>query len=393
LEAKPTTNFRELLEGCWIALGGPACVRETTLGDVDVFFDKVSDILEAGDIRNLRHFEQSLEDLYASPALGNHQAVQIMTIHKAKGLEFDFVILPGLGKIPKSEAKRLILWMPHRDELLLAPVQEKGGSQAEVYNFLTTLDKEKEDLETLRLLYVAATRAKKQLHLFGSISNQSKKETSPKKASLLYRLWPFVKDEWRQNFNHTKIIEPTEESSNETIPRQSIYRLPVDFSYPPCSPAIDEAMDVSSASNTLTVDPEFIWAGNRARCLGTVLHRCFNDMAREGLDRWTAQRVEQIRPALKAGLLGEGLPDSELDHALDEGIQGLLNILEDETGRWIMKRHREQHSEYPVTGVLHSHCVDRVIDRTFIDKNDIRWIIDFKTGMHEGTNLEVYFEE
>lgn len=393
LRAKPTTNFRELLEGCWIALGGPACVQKTILRDVDVFFDKVSDVLQAGDLRKLRQFEKNLEDLYASPPTEIQKAVQIMTIHKAKGLEFDFVILPGLGRSPRPEGKRLVLWIPHRDELLLAPVQEKGGPQAEVYNFLTALDKEKEDLETLRLLYVAATRAKKQIHLFGAISNKPAKETRPRKTSLLYRLWPFIKNEWSQKLNPSGNPNPSRDASSGEKPAPSIHRLPDNFAYPVSHPAIDKALDVSCVSDTLTADPEFIWAGNRARCLGTVLHRCFKDMALEGLDAWTPERVEQLRPSLQAALLGEGLPDSELNQTVDEGIRGLINILEDKKGRWIMEPHREHGSEFPVTGVLQTHCVDRVIDRTFIDENDVRWIIDFKTGIHEGTNLEVYFQE
>jgi ATP-dependent exoDNAse (exonuclease V) beta subunit len=49
-----------------------------------------------------------------------------MTIHKAKGLEFDTVILPGLGAVPRGDDQRLLLWLEHRGELLLAPIAESG---------------------------------------------------------------------------------------------------------------------------------------------------------------------------------------------------------------------------------------------------------------------------
>ena len=36
---------------------------------------------------------------------------------------------------------------------------------------------------------------------------------------------------------------------------------------------------------------------------------------------------------------------------------------------------------------------NRIIDRTFIDKNNVRWIIDYKTGEHKGGNLEFFFQQ
>ncbi len=61
-------------------------------------------------------------------------------MHKAKGLEFDFVIIPGLEKTSKAEEKRLVYWMPHGDDLLVAPIEEKGGPSSKIYNFLSQFD-------------------------------------------------------------------------------------------------------------------------------------------------------------------------------------------------------------------------------------------------------------
>ncbi len=92
-----------------------------------------------------------------------------MTIHKAKGLEFDTVILPGLGAVPRSETmQRLLLWLEHRGELLLAPISESGGDKDPIYRYLASIERRKSDQETARLLYVAATRARRSLHLLGS---------------------------------------------------------------------------------------------------------------------------------------------------------------------------------------------------------------------------------
>ena len=64
-----------------------------------------------------------------------------MTIHKAKGLEFDTVIVPGLGKVTKSQDSRLLMWMERPNieagnDLLLAPIREYGAEHDSIYNYL-----------------------------------------------------------------------------------------------------------------------------------------------------------------------------------------------------------------------------------------------------------------
>ena len=70
----------------------------------------------------------------------------------------------------------------------------------------------------------------------------------------------------------------------------------------------------------------------------------------------------------------------------------LQNTLEDQTGRWILDQHEEGHSEYPLTGYINNRFVNRILDRTFVDRQGVRWIIDYKTGEHQGADLEHYFE-
>lgn len=382
-KARHNVNFRDLLEGCWIALGGPACLSESALSDIDLFFANVSSVIKENEQDSLYRFDRILDNLYAGSAIGSDNAVQIMTMHKAKGLEFDYVILPGLGKKPKSEQKRLVYWMPHGDDLLLAPVQETGGKSSEIYSFLSRLDKEKEQFEILRLLYVSVTRAKKQLHLFG-FAQENDLELQPAPNSLLSKLWPFISSDWQKS----KIIKMP--STQTTEPRINsinyIRRLPASFELPSDKPSIETGISVELGESE---KPAYEWAGSEARCLGNILHRCFKDMADYGLAHWTVDRINNLSPILESALNGEGLFQTQ--RLINKALKALNNILLDPIGQWILTNQQDHRSEYPLTGVVENHYIERTLDRTFIDEHDIRWIIDFKTGEHEGTDLDEFF--
>jgi ATP-dependent helicase/nuclease subunit A len=392
LSAFPHSNFRELLEGCWISLGGPACVDISMMEDIDVFFDEVSRIVEKGDFFQLEQFQQALDHLYASPSVSTENPVQIMTMHKAKGLEFDHVLLPGLGKVSKGEEKRLVYWIPHGDDLLLAPIEESGGPNSQVYDFLSRMDRKKDAFETLRLLYVAATRTKKQLHLFGHVKEKDEL-IFPEKNSLLAKLWPYVGAEWSSKLSKQMQEEPPSGDSIEKS--ESIHllmRLPSEAKPPLPIPNIEIVTEPETEYDA-DLHPEYVWAGNQARYLGNALHLFFKDIAEQGVNRWSSLSPELQKDRLRTALLEEGLPPVQLEETIRRGMQALDNTLEDESGRWILKQHKDSHSEIPLTGIINDTFVNKILDRTFIDEHDVRWIIDYKTGEHQGAGLNHYFAE
>jgi ATP-dependent exoDNAse (exonuclease V) beta subunit len=218
-------RLRQIVEGAWLALGGPACVdAPTDLEDARVYLDLLDELEEGGDITDTARLAEQVNELYALPDVTASDALQLMTIHKAKGLEFDTVILPGLGSPPRHDDPPLLRWMetPHataRDggsaenagavfppggagypaDLLLAPIRETGGEHDLLYKYLGHLEADKSRYEAGRLLYVAATRAKHALHLLGTVKRDKDDQMkAPPSTSLLALLWPVVEAEFEQ---------------------------------------------------------------------------------------------------------------------------------------------------------------------------------------------------
>jgi ATP-dependent exoDNAse (exonuclease V) beta subunit len=76
-------------------------------------------------------------------------------------------------------------------------------------------------------------------------------------------------------------------------------------------------------------------------------------------------------------------------------MQAIKNTLEDPRGRWLLNMDnslRETDAELALSGVVDGKVVNCVIDRTFVDADGTRWIIDFKTSTHEGGNREGFLQ-
>lgn len=131
---------------------------------------------------SLAEWLQNVKDLRASsskePAatVQADDALQIMTIHNSKGLEFDLVILPQLDKSVKGDTAS-IKYLPGKEgeQGLLGikvPDKEMQLQNSGVYEQAKARDSELEEAESRRLLYVAMTRAKKQLLMVGTVAEE-----------------------------------------------------------------------------------------------------------------------------------------------------------------------------------------------------------------------------
>jgi ATP-dependent exoDNAse (exonuclease V) beta subunit len=381
-------SLRERVEGAWLALGGPACVEsETDLEDAEIFLDELERLEEAGEV-DLAALEDKIDRrLYAQPDVkAEKDAVEIMTIHRAKGLEFDTVIVPGLDRLPRSGPKPLLVWKSLLPSgLLLAPIDETGAGEDPTYQYVRELDKEADDIEAGRLFYVAATRARQRLHLLACAkADEHLRPKEPSKRSLLAKIgW-----QAREHFGEAPadaIAEPERPPINDVL-----RRLPADFALPEApAPVKWTAPDEGRQEEEI----EFSWAGETARHGGTVVHRWLQRIADDELRGWDAKRVDASKKRFEKELERRGVPNRDLKGSVELVTTALKNAISDERGRWVLGAHPEVRSEHRIRVTGAAGASTYIVDRTFRTAEGARWIVDYKTSSHEGADRDEFLDQ
>jgi len=393
-------SLRDLVESVWLALGGPCCAGAgAALDDAAAYLELLGRVEQGGDLDRAGRLLEELEQLFAPPDPEAGEALQIMTIHKAKGLQFDRVILPGLGRPPRRDDPQLLLWQTRRREhgsdLLIAPLTAAGADRDPVYQFLQALDRERGEYERGRLLYVACTRARQELHLLGHVNVKTDAAGHPElkpppAGSALALLWPQVAGE----FERALAARPTDTTTagdEGSAAESRLRRLPIDWVMPalPAAPVAPPAL--AAAADTPPV--EFSWAGETARVVGVIVHRLLQRIARDGIEVWSPQRLGQLQPMIRSLFRQHGLPQAHHEAAAAQVREAVAAMLADERGRWILDaRHAEAAAELALSRIAAGRLETVVLDRTFVDEAGRRWIIDYKTGSHAGGDVEEFLD-
>lgn len=392
-------RLRRWVAGAWVALGGPACVASGELANVEAFFTVLDELELAGARADADELARRAEQLYAVTEVVDAD-VEIMTMHKAKGLEFDVVIVPGLDRGGRGDDRHLLAWTKRAGEsedanILLAPVPSPMHEAPPIYDYLRALEAEKDLHEQTRLLYVAATRARRRLHLIGSVAMNGDTPRTPVASSLLRRLWPAIGGAFEEALAAQGGGPPQMEAApapDAALP-PPLRRLPGDWRPPPAPPAVVAAGAAEPVEDRSAAPVEFDWAGETARHVGTVVHRALMELSREGAAAWPAQRLARRRDAWRAMLASLGIPAPELPAALERVSEALERVLADDRGRWLLDPdQQEARSELALSGVDGGGLASVIIDRSFVDADGVRWIVDYKSGRHEGGDPRAFLD-
>lgn len=416
-------SFAQWVERTWQTLGGPECVDRAGYENVRSFFD-MFDALG----KETMEFERRLSRLFAAPdpRAGEKSGVQLMTIHKAKGLEFEVVLVPGLHEKTDSGDAPLLTWLERttlegpeeveRHEFLVAPIGRKKESEP-LYDWISRQRRLRQQEEAKRLFYVACTRASRELYLFGTatVSLDAAGNTSLKpgpKYSLLATAWPGIADRFEDRFHEEYEKSRTPQRAGapapstppsqlvESAPTPSLLRrLPVDWR---SSPAAEiEPVEMPQAVRDAEDGEIFERPGGslKARAVGSVVHALFEELARlsgaaaevaGGMDRWRARAAVMLRQA--------GLARPAADAESARVVQALKNALEDGVGRWILSAQPEAETEsswsswreVSADDALATLRADRIFRAGELPESAGEthvWIVDYKTAQHSGAGL------
>lgn len=367
-------DFRYWIESTWLLLGGPAYLDDDDMSDANAYFKLLDEFSQNNAIIHLDKLKEKINQLFASTQ-HDGATLQIMTIHTAKGLEFDTVILPHLQRKIPSDDKSLLSWMerPLPDDqvaLLLAPMHATGSDKDPTYEYINRQQRIKSDYETDRLFYVAATRAKKRLYMFFNVTRNDKNEYRVETGSFLEKIWPYLQN----NLDNIISCHEMDDKCDNAPENQSglTSRLTTDWKNP-----VEEKRSTSVASHQQ--QSGFQLSDNKPKWIGIVSHRILQLISQSGTEWWQHQTPHDQQYHVKQQLSHLGVLSADLKAAAKLTLQIITQTLSDDRGRWILKQHTEARSEFALTALLDGNIENLVIDRTFIDENQIRWIIDYKT--------------
>ena len=431
---QPTASLGTWLQQIWLSLGGADCCDPTAHANLDLLWSCL-DRLRAGEQDLLGPvLEAALGKLTAlpDPNASSDCGVQLMTIHKSKGLEFEVVIVPDLQARTTTGSGKLLSWLerglkPEAEsapdftgevtEFLIAPLQPKGDDRGKSKAWVDRIYRERESQETRRILYVAATRARDELHLFArptyEVEANGELSLIDPSACLLATAWPALEEQIRARFDEWKFTRQPEIYTHKTtveieslaasasnlfvMPSAApptakptlLRRLPSDYAPAQMLGVQSRVPQVSPLRPGKTQLYTRHEGGLLSRALGTAVHALLEELALlRAAEDWQAARasLRQHEPRIAAQIRAAGIAPPQAAQIAANAIQVALNALQDPIGQWILSPHQEADTEVRwagvVAGALTNVRVDRIFRAGLIPQSEGHaawWIIDYKT--------------
>ena len=402
------TRLPELVERTWRSLKGDSYLNASAMENARTFLTLLGTIDgEVGEV-SLPELTRRMTELYAAPEEAEG-AVELMTMHGAKGLEWDVVLVPELERGAPPPRPRLLDWeeLPEGG-VVLAPIAGKGQESQALTVWLRGLRSKREAAERKRLFYVACTRAREELHLFGTAVLRREGRVSPPAGSLLEAAWPAAEE--RLQTTGTVAERPpsvllqlaasgegdeataTPAGAAEEQQPARLERLPLEKMAR--VPALGIGTSVVAEENAaraglpaLRVRPEGSFA---TRTLGTAVHAFLEEAAARLAGGTSVENLAKEQAGwggrVRAVLRSAGLPPRLVEEHARTVMTALEQTLGDSTGRWLLEARSGARSELALTfweEERRRYRMDRIFRAGAVPGtagDAFLWIVDYKTA-------------
>ena len=415
--ASESPSFSSWIERTWRTLGGSACVDSAGYENAQVFFSLLDGVAPDGLAPLAEGFDSELQRLFAQPdpTVSDRCGIQLMTIHKAKGLGFEVVIVPGLDRKPAGDSKPLVCslervspWDSGETEFLVAPIGLQGEKTDALYEWVRHQRQIRFDEERKRLFYVACTRARRELHLLGTAVASASGVKPAHSGSLLAAAWPALRGEFESIHAEPAAEQPAvsrvlrfpqpavvrelaavgeSQNGDGTSPR----RLPAGFEAPlaqdvlatgPVPLALSDAFGFRRPQGT-----------RQARAVGSVVHEMLQRLGPE----LAHVSIPQLRRHAVSLLRAYALSSETLKSATAAVSNLLLACASDPICQWILAPHPGAQAEASWTGSSGARLRTLRADRVFqagpaplAEGSGCWWVIDYKTGASPSEDREAF---
>ena len=364
-------NLVNWVEETWKRLGGDLILPIEEEPDTRAFFQQLRG-QETEGVLDADRLVTWLETKHATIE-STTARVELMTLHRSKGLEFDHVFIVGAGKSGRSSQKPLLRWNRDEQNGLLIAARPASDAEDTLYDYLGFVNKRKEAQELIRLYYVGITRARESCSVTATLSSES--QWPPRNTGTFW-----------SNFctaAHEVKFHPPGESQSKVAAEQVFSQLLRVVDTP--DRVLSETIEASPASA--------LRSGNlQSRRYGTALHRGLELLALQ--DPLPSECPVSISRAMRFQLTELSSPSAEIAQELDSLIIDVNRVLCDEVGRWVLSAHHHD-AQSELSLLVAETQKQLVVDRTFIDaQTGIRWIIDYKTSRPaDDASLTDFFDE
>ncbi|MDH3063166.1 UvrD-helicase domain-containing protein [Achromobacter insolitus] len=374
--------FAAWVESLWRRLGGPALYAGLSVAnDAESLFQLVERLAPHGAI-DVAALDAGIARLFAAPDAADEDAgaVEIMTMHKSKGLQFETVILYGLHRAPRGDQAPLVRFEQSGGRVLFGPVKPRAETEADpLSRYLGAREARRASYEIDRLLYVAATRARKRLHLVGhvSVDEASGQAKTPSSSSLLGRLWPCLTVPVPPPLDGVAIAQAEDGPEWQGEPLRRVDRDGLAQLARLADVAVSPGFGAAARGVWGEGGEHPAWqleAGYDA-AIGTLSHAWLARIGQDGVQAWSADALAQRLPAMRRQLTRAGIPASQADAASEAVLETLQATLADERGLWLLSQSGARR-EWPLIDAAGKVSV---IDLA-LSTEDGWLIVDYKTG-------------